>query len=115
MRSVADLLRRALQIGDEGGRVQIRLQHLPDDVGADLVNQTHQYALAHATGDSTDGWLTFRGGIERWWCEAAGLTKAEFGRLFHLRTDVVKRLTDQGLACRRHPRSTLLYVRRDAA
>ena len=111
MQSVADLLHRALQIGDEGGRVQIRLQHLPDDVGADLVKQTHAYALAHVAGDSPDGWLIFREGIEPWWCDAACLSKAEFRRLFRLRTDVVKRLTDQGLASRQHPRSTLLYVR----
>jgi len=103
MQSVADLLQRALQIGDEGGWVQVRLRHLPDDVGADLVNQTHAYALAHAAGDSPDGWLIFRGGIEPWWCDAAGLSKAEFRRLFHLRTYVVKRLTDQGLTSRRHP------------
>lgn len=64
MQSVADLLRHALQIGDEGGRVQIRFRHLPDDLGTDLVDQTHEYVMAHADADSPDGWLIFRGGIE---------------------------------------------------
>jgi hypothetical protein len=43
MQPVADLLRRALLEGDEQGRTQIRSQHLPDDVMADLAKQTHQY------------------------------------------------------------------------
>ena len=115
MQPIATLLRGVLRIGDEQGRAQIRSQHLPDSVVADLVKQTHEYVLTHAAEDSPDGWLIFRGGIEPWWCEAANLTKGEFGRLFHLRTDVIKLLTKQGLAYRRHPRSTLLYVRRDAA
>jgi|ERR1039457_984773 hypothetical protein len=114
MQPVADLLRGALRRGDEQGRAQIRSQHLPHDVVADLVRQTYHYALEHAAGDSSGGWLIFREGIASWWCEEAGLTDDEFGRLFHLRTDVVKLLTEQGLAERRHPRSTLLYVRRDA-
>jgi hypothetical protein len=114
MQPVADLLRGALRKGDEAGRTQIRSQHLPAEVLGDLAKQTHQYALEHASGDSSDGWLIFREGIAHWWCEAADLTDAEFGRLYMLRADVVKQLTEQGLACRRNPRSTLLYVRRDA-
>ncbi len=115
MQSVADLLRRALREGDEQGRTLIRSQHLPDDVMADLAKQTHQYALEHPAGDSSDGSLVFRGGIGPWWCEEAGLTDDEFRRLYKLLTDVVKRLTEQGLAYRRPPHSTWLYVRRDAA
>lgn len=115
MQPVADLLREALREGDEDGRTQIRSQHLREDDVADLVKQTHQYALEHAAGDSSGGWLIFREGIASWWCEEAGLTDDEFGRLFKLRTDVVKLLTEQGLAERRHAQSTLLYVRRDAA
>jgi uncharacterized protein len=114
MQAVPDLLRRALQIGDEQGWVQVRARHLPANLVNDLVSQTHEYALAHATRESPDGWLIFRDGIEPWWSKAANLTKAEFKRLFHLRTDVVKQLTEQGLAQRRNPRSILLYVRRDA-
>jgi hypothetical protein len=114
MQPVADLLREALRNGDEQGRAQIRGQHLPEDLMADLVKQTYRYALEHASGDPADGWLTFREGIEPWWREAADLTDDEFGRLFHLRTDVVRRLTEQRLAYRRHPRSVVLHVRRDA-
>jgi hypothetical protein len=115
MQSVADLLRRALREGDEQGRTLVRSQHLPDDVMADLAKQTHQYALEHAAGDSSDGWLVCRDGFGRWWCEAAGLTQDEIERLYQLLTDVVKRLTEQDLAYRPHPHSTWLYVRHDAA
>jgi hypothetical protein len=115
MQSVADLLRGVLREGDEQGRTQIRSRHLRDDVPADLVKQTHQYALEHATRGSSDGSLIFRDGIAPWWREVADLTDDEFRRLYMLRSDVVKRLTEQRLACRRDPRSTLLYVRRDAA
>jgi hypothetical protein len=111
MQSVADLLRRALQIGDEQRRVTIRRWHLPENLVSELASRTHEHAVAHA--DSADnGWLTFRDGIERFWSEEANLTKGEFGRLFHLRTDVVKQLTDWGVAYRSNPRSTVLYVRR---
>jgi hypothetical protein len=115
MRPVADLLREALRTGDMQGRIQIRSRHLRDDVVADLAKQTHEYALKHASEGSGDGWLIFREGIGPWWCEAADLTDDEFRRLYMLRADVVKRLTEQRLAYRPHPRSTLLYVRRDAA
>jgi hypothetical protein len=111
MRPLADLLHEVLQIGDVNGVTQIRRRHLPDAVMAELVKQTHEHALANAAGDAPDGWLAFRGGIEPWWRDAGDLTKDEFGRVFHLRTDVVEQLTTQGLAYRRHPRSTLLYVR----
>lgn len=114
MRPVADLLRTALRIGDEQGRVQVKGEHLPDDVMADLVTQTHLYALEHAD-EAADGWLVFREGIASWWCQAAGLPKGDFDRLYKLRTDVVKRLEAKGLAQRRHPRSVPLYVRREAA
>ena len=111
MRPLADLLHEVLQIGDVNGVTQIRRRHLPAAVMAELVKQTHEHALANAAGDAPDGWLTFRGGIEPWRRDAGDLTKGEFGRVFHLRTDVVEQLTTQGLAYRRHARSTLLYVR----
>lgn len=114
MQPIADLLRDALREGDEQGRTQIRSRHLPGDIVAELAKQTYQHVLNHAAGESSDGWLIFRGGIEAWWRDEAGLTKGEFSRLFHLRTDIVKRLTEEGLACRSRPRSNLLYVRRDA-
>ena len=43
---------------------------------------------------------------------AGDLEDGEFNRLYMLRADVVKRLTEQGLAYRSNPRSTLLHVRR---
>ena len=112
MEPVENLLREVLRIGDERGVTQIRARHLPDAVMADLMQQTHAYALAHAAKADLHGWLIFREGIEPWWREEGGLTKGEFSRVYLLRTDVVKRLTTQGLASRHHPRSTLLYVRR---
>jgi hypothetical protein len=115
MQPVADLLRRALREGDERGRTLVRGQHRPEYVMADLAKQTHQYALEHAAGDSSDGWLVFRGGITSWWREAAGLTDDEIRRLYKLVTDVGKRLTEQGLAYRPYPQSTWLYVRHYAA
>ena len=115
MPPVADLLRRALQEGDEYGRTRIRSQHLSDEVFADLVKQTYQHALEYAVGEPSDEWLIFREGIAPWWREAAGLTDEESRRLLPgLRTDVVKRLADQDLAYRQPPKSPLLYVRRDA-
>ena len=115
MQPVADLLREALRSGDEQGRTQIRSRHLPDHVVADLAQQTYEYALEHASEGSGDGWLICRETIAPWWIEAADLTDDEFRRLYMLRADVVTRLTDQGLAHRRHPRPNLLYVRRDSA
>jgi hypothetical protein len=110
MRQIADLLREALRHGDAQGRTQIRGEHLPERLFAELVVQTHRYALEHAD-DAGEGWLIFKEGIEGWWSRAGRLADGEFGRLYKLRTDVVKRLTEQGLACRPNPRSTLLRVR----
>jgi len=111
MRDIADLLREALRHGDEQGRTQIRGKDLPEYLFADLAAQTHRYALEHAE-DAGEGWLIFREGISGWWTRAGDLAHGEFSRLYMLRADVVKRLTEQGLACRPNPRSTLLHVRR---
>jgi len=112
MQPVEDLLREALRNEDEQGHAQVRGRHLRDDLMADLAKQTHLYALEHAADPTPDGWLIFREGIASWWCQAADLTNEEFSRLHMLRADVVKRLTERGLAYRRHPRATPLYVRR---
>ena len=111
MRQIADLLREALRHGDEQGRTQILGKHLPEHLFADLAAQTHRYALEHAE-DTGEGWLTFKEGISGWWTRAGDLANGEFNRLYMLRADVVKRLTEQGLAYRPNPRSTLLHVRR---
>jgi hypothetical protein len=74
---------------------------------------TYEHILAGAAGDSPDGWLTYKEGIAGLWREVASLTKEEFGRLFHLRTDVVKQVSEQGLVYRSGPQSNLLYVRLD--
>lgn len=112
MTTIADLLRKALQEGDQHGRTRIRRRLLPDAVFAELVEQTHRHALEHATGDGE--WLVFSDGIAPWWQEEADLTAEESRRLLPgLRTDVVKRLTDQELAYREPAKSPLLYVRRD--
>src|SRR5580704_4552563 len=100
MRSLADLLHEALRAGDEQGLTQVRRQHLPADVAVELEVATYEHALAGAAGVAPDGWLTYREGIEGLWRGAAGLTKGEFGRVFHLRTDVVKQLAEQGLVYR---------------
>jgi hypothetical protein len=110
MRQIADLLREALQHGDSQSRTQIRGKYLPECLFAELAVQTHRYALERAD-DSGEGWLIFKEGIEGWWSGAGRLADGEFSRLYKLRTDVVKRLTEQGLACRQNPRSTLLRVR----
>jgi hypothetical protein len=113
MRPVADLLREALRHGDEQRRVQIRGKHLPEGLFADLAAQTHRYALKQAE-DAGDGWLIFKEGIYGWWTGKEGLPDSDFSRLYKLRTDVIKRLTDQGLAKRRHPQSVPFSVRRKA-
>lgn len=111
MQQIADLLHAVLRHGDEQGRIQIRGKHLPERLLDGLAAETHRYALEHAE-DAGEGWLTFKEGIEGWWTRAAGLDDGEFSRLHMLRADVVKRLTEQGLAYRPNPRSTLLHVRR---
>jgi hypothetical protein len=111
MRQITDLLREALRHGDEQGRTQIRGKHLPEDLFTDLAAHTHRHALEHAEGGA-QGWLTFKDGIEGWWTRAGGLADGEFTRLYKLRSDVVRHLTEQGLAYRPNPRSTLLPVRR---
>jgi hypothetical protein len=113
MRPVADLLREALRHGDEQRRTQILGKHLPEGLLADLAAQTHRYALEHAE-DAGDGRLIFKEGIYGWWTGEGDLAHSEFSRLVRLRTDVVKRLTDQGLAKRPHPQSVPFYVRRKA-
>jgi hypothetical protein len=67
--------------------------------------------MEHAE-DAGEGWLIFKEGISGWWTRAGALADGEFNRLYMLRADVVKRLTEQGLAYRPNPRSTLLHVRR---
>jgi hypothetical protein len=114
MRQVADLLREALRRGDEQSRSQIRGRHLPERLWDDLASQTHRYALEHSE-DAGSGWLVFKEGISGWWTREGGLADGEFNRLYMLRADVVKRLTEQGLALRQSPRSTPLYVRRSPA
>jgi hypothetical protein len=111
MRQIGDLLREALRHGDEQGRTQIRSKHLPERLFTELAAQTHRYALEHAE-DAGEGWLTFKDGISGFWIRAGGLAPGEFNRLYMLRADVVKRLTEQELAYRPNPRSTLLHVRR---
>jgi hypothetical protein len=111
MRQIAGLLREALRHGDEHGRTQILGKHLPERLLADLAAQTHRHALEHAE-DAGEGWLIFKEGISGWWTQAGDLADGEFNRLYMLRADVVKRLTEQGLAYRPNPRSTLLHVRR---
>jgi len=111
VKQIADLLHEALRHGDEQGRTQIRGRHLPECLLADLAALTHRHALEHAEG-AGEGWLTFKEGIEGWWTRAGHLEAGEFSRLHKLRSDVVRHLTDQDLARRPHPRSTLLHVRR---
>jgi hypothetical protein len=113
MRPVADLLREALRHGDEQRRIQVLGKHLPEGLFADLAAQTHRYALEHAE-DAGGGWLIFKEGIYGWWTREGGLADSDFSRLFKLRTDVIKRLMDQGLAKRRRPQSVPFYVRRKA-
>lgn len=116
MRSAADVLRRALRAADQDGRVTVRLRHLPADDASDLVRRTYEYALGNATPDGADGWLIFPDGIRGWWSEEAEVPVAEvYRRLRPLRADVVKRLTEQGLAYRPNRWTTLLYVRREAS
>ena len=110
MRQIADLLREALRHGDEQGRTQIRGKHLPEHLFTELAEQTHRYALEHGE-DAGEGWLSFKDGISGWWTRAGDLAPGEFNRLYMLRADVVKLLTEQGLAYRPNPRSTRLHVR----
>ena len=83
-----------------------------DDAAAARVFFRDVLGLPHV--DARDGWLIFKDGIYGWWTREGGLADSDFSRVFHLRTDVVKRLTDQGLAWRRHPQSVPCYVRRQA-
>ena len=112
MQPVEDLLREALRNGDEQGRAQVRGRHLPDDLMADLAEQTHLYALEHAADPTPDGWLVFRDGIGSWWCHAAGLTDEQFRRLYMLRADVVKRLTERAWPIVESPRYAALCTAR---
>jgi hypothetical protein len=114
MRQIADVLCEVLRHGDEQGRSQVRARHLPEQLLNDLAGQTHLYAIEHSR-DAGEGWLVFGEGIEGWWTQAGSLAEGQFKRLYMLRADVVQRLTEQGLAYRPNPRSTLLYVRRLSA
>jgi hypothetical protein len=106
--SVQDLLRQAIQAGDDQSVRQVRGHHLPKRLLADLARQTHEYAMANASADNADGWLVFADGIEPWWRSLIG---ADFARLYQLRGDVVKVLTQEGLAYRANPRDKRLHVR----
>jgi hypothetical protein len=63
MRSVADVLSRALRAADHDGRVTVRLRHLPAGDASDLVRHTSEYARRNAAPDSADGWLIFPTGF----------------------------------------------------
>ncbi|MGO8895418.1 MAG: protein NO VEIN domain-containing protein [Streptosporangiaceae bacterium] len=115
MQPIADLLRKVLQTKGANGKL-IRLKHLDDDVREELVRHVHKHALAYAGGDPADEladeWRPFKG-VYKWWLGDGGLTKAEWGRLWRLRTDVNDELKARGMA--KHLTENAkgsLYVRR---
>lgn len=111
MQPIADLLRKVLQTKGANGKL-IRLKHLDDDVREELVRHVHKHALAYAGGDPADEWRPFKG-VYKWWLGDGGLTKAEWDRLWRLRTDVNDELKARGMA--KHLTENAkgpLYVRR---
>lgn len=110
--NVGDLVRSALRDGDEHGVKYVRERHLPVERFTDLVDETYAYAWEHG-GDDGAGWRLFPGGVLPWWASECDLTSEERGRLFSLRSDVVRALSARGVVERAHPRDTRLRVRRD--
>jgi hypothetical protein len=114
---MADLLREVLRMGDESGVTYVRSKHVPEETLAQLAYLTHDHAVAAGRQESSAGDRIYDGGIQPWWRDEGNLSEEEAARLFHLRSDVVAWLEEQGLASRPDPRSTLLHVwpRSDAA
>ena len=104
MRSVGDVLSRALRTADQEGRVTVRLADLPASDASDLVRHTHDHALRYAVPGPADGWLLYHDGIRGWWSDVLNMSVEEVvRRLAPLRADVKKRLEDEGLVKRPHP------------
>jgi hypothetical protein len=59
-----------------------------------LAQQTYEYAVDHASDETSDGWLIWRGGIDPWW---RGMVGDDFKRMTGLRQDVGAFLQDRGL------------------
>ena len=110
MSTMADLLREVLRIGDESGVSYIRSTHVPEETFAKLAYLTHDHALVVGREGNSAGERIYDGGIQPWWRDEADLSEREAARLFHLRSDVVAWLAEQGLASRSDPRSTPLHV-----
>lgn len=110
MSVMADLLREVLRQGDESGVSYVRRRHVPDQTFTQLAYLTHDHAFTVGRGGSSVGERIFDGGIQSWWRNEGGLSEQQADRLFHLRSDVVDWLTEQGLAARSDPRSTPLHV-----
>jgi hypothetical protein len=106
---MADLLREVLRMGDESGVIYVRRAHVPEGTFAQMAYLTHDHALAVGREGRSAGERIY-GGIQSWWRAEGGLSKQEADRLFHLRSDVVAWLEEQGLASRSGPRSTPLHV-----
>lgn len=107
---MADLLREVLRMGDESQVTYVRSTHIPEETLAQLAYLTHDHAVAAGREGSSAGERIYNGGIQPWWRDEGGLSEEETARLFHLRSDVVAWLEEQGLASRPDPRSTLLHV-----
>ena len=97
-------------MGDESGVSYVRRAHIPEETFAILAYLTHDHALTVGREGSTAGERIYDGGIQSWWRNEGGLSEQEAARLFHLRSDVVAWLAEQGLASRSDPRSTPLHV-----
>ena len=110
MSTLADLLREVLRSGDESGVVYVRDTHVPEETFARLAYLTHDHAFDAGKEGSSAGERIYEGGILPWWRDEGSLSEQEAARLFHLRSDVVDWLEEQGLARRPHPRSTPLQV-----
>jgi hypothetical protein len=115
--TVADLLHEVLRIGDESGVTYVRSAHVPEGTFAQLAYLTHDHAFTVGREGSSAGERIYDGGILPWWRDEGDLSEQQAARLFHLRSDVVVWLEEQGLASRSDPRSTPLHVwrRSDAA
>ncbi len=109
MSTIAERLKQVLASADQTGVRYVRRRHVAHALFQQVADLTYAHVRSHAHKNA-DGELVSEVKILQWWGIEADLTEKERDRLFSFRSDVVRRLTDDGLVEPRHPQSTRLYL-----
>ncbi|MEU4607428.1 DUF3883 domain-containing protein [Kribbella sp. NPDC023972] len=107
---LAALLRTGLARADAEGRARVPLKLFSPAEQDELQALLHAY-LWDTAAPHADDWHRSPGNIMTLWAELLEIGSSARHQLIPLRTELVKALTDRGLAYRTHPRSVPVLVR----